>query len=114
MAIKFDRWRPSKTTTRQEKALLKRCVRVKKLFRFLREHRDALFADAFQKELEEMYRRSGAGKSPVPPALMAMATLVAVLDTSVCEETCTTCAGHLRSRISRRPSARWPPEVLLV
>jgi hypothetical protein len=75
MAIKFERWRPSKTITRQEKALVKRCVRVKKLFRFLREHRDALLDDAFQQELEEMYRRSGAGKSFVPPALMAMATL---------------------------------------
>jgi hypothetical protein len=76
MAIKFERWRPSKTITRQEKALLKRCVRVKKLFRFLRECRDALFDDAFQQQLEEMYRRSGAGKPPVPPALMAMASLL--------------------------------------
>lgn len=76
MAIKFERWRPSKTITRQDKALLKRCVRVKKLFRFLREHRAELFDEAFQQELEEMYRRSGAGKPPVPPALMAMATLL--------------------------------------
>jgi hypothetical protein len=76
MAIKFERWRPSKTITRQEKILLKRCVRVKKLFRFLREHRDELFDDAFQQELEQMYRRSGAGKPAVPPALMAMATLL--------------------------------------
>jgi len=76
MAIQFERWRPSKTITRQEKALLKRCTRVKKLFRFLREHRDELFDEAFQQVLEEMYRRSGAGKPPVPPALMAMATLL--------------------------------------
>lgn len=76
MAIKFERWRPSTTITRQEKALLKRCVRVKKLFRFVREHRDELFDEALQQELEQMYRRSGAGKPAVPPALMAMATLL--------------------------------------
>jgi len=67
MAIKFDRWRPSKTTTRQEKALLKRCVRVKKLFRFLREHRDALFADAFQKELEEITAAVAQASRPCRP-----------------------------------------------
>jgi len=76
MASKFERWKPATTTTRQEKALLKRCVRVKKLFRFLREHRHELFDDSFQAELEQMYRSSGAGKPPVPPALMAMATLL--------------------------------------
>jgi hypothetical protein len=76
MGIQFERWRPLKTITRQEKALLKRCTRVRKLFQFLREHRDELFDEAFQQELEEMYRRSGAGKAPVPPALMAMATLL--------------------------------------
>jgi hypothetical protein len=74
MVMKFERWRPSKTITRQEKALLKRCVRVKKLFRFLREQRHELFDDAFQEELESMYR--GAGKPPVPPALMAMVVLL--------------------------------------
>ena len=76
MAIQFERWQPSKTITRQEKALLKRCTRVKKLFRFLREHRDELFDEAFQQALEEMYRPSGAGKPAVPPALMATATLL--------------------------------------
>ena len=69
MAIKFERWRPPKTITRQEKALLKRCARVEKLFRLAREHRDELFDEAFQQELEQMYRRSGAGKPAVPPAL---------------------------------------------
>jgi hypothetical protein len=35
-----------------------------------------LFDDSFQVELESMYRDSGAGKPPVPPALMAMAVLL--------------------------------------
>ncbi len=43
-------------------------------FALLRVHRRQLFDDAFQDELATMYRDKG--KSPVPPALMAMATLV--------------------------------------
>jgi hypothetical protein len=35
-----------------------------------------VFDESFQEELEGMYRDTGAGKAPVPPALMAMATLV--------------------------------------
>lgn len=55
---------------------MKRLDRVRKLLGFLRVHRRQLFDDAFQDELATMYRDTGAGKSPVPPALMAMATLV--------------------------------------
>jgi hypothetical protein len=56
--------------------LLKRLATKRKLFGFLRRHRDALFDDAFQAELEAMYRDTGAGKDPVPPALFAMAVLL--------------------------------------
>jgi len=70
------RWTPSTTHTRQEQFLLKRLTRTRKLFGFLREHRGELFDETFQAELESMYRRSGAGKAPVPPALLAMATLL--------------------------------------
>ena len=55
---------------------MKRLVRTRKLFAFLREHRGELFDDAFQSELESMYRTTGAGRPPVPPALFAMATLL--------------------------------------
>jgi len=65
---------------------MKRLDRVRKLLGFLRVHRRRLFDDAFQDELATMYRDTGAGKSPVPPALMAMATLVqAYLDVSDAE-----------------------------
>jgi hypothetical protein len=74
MAI--ERWTPSRTTTRQEKALLARMTRHRKLFAFLREHRHTLFDDAFLDELADMYRQSGAGKDPVCPGLMAMAMLL--------------------------------------
>jgi len=70
------RWQPRLECTRQELFLLKRLTRVRKLFGFLRQHRHELFDDAFQAELEAMYRSSGAGKQPVAPALMAMAVLL--------------------------------------
>jgi hypothetical protein len=74
MAI--ERWNPGEDLTRQEQMLLKRLDRVRKLLGFLRLHRRELFDEPFQVELEGMYRDSGAGKAAVPPALMAMATLV--------------------------------------
>lgn len=76
----IDRWNPSSTYSRQEQFLMKRLSRTRKLLGFLREHRRELFDDAFQAELESMYRESGAGKPPVAPALMAMATLMQAYD----------------------------------
>lgn len=72
----IDRWQPCEELSRQEQALMKRLDRVRKLLGFLRIERHRLFNDAFQDELASMYRDTGAGKLPVPPALMAMATLV--------------------------------------
>jgi hypothetical protein len=72
----MKRWEPSVTYTRQETFLMKRLVRTRKLLGFLREQRRALFDDSFQSELEAMYRDTGAGKTPVPPALMAMGLLL--------------------------------------
>jgi hypothetical protein len=74
MAMK--RWRPRLDITRQEEALLRRVRKGRKLFAFLREYRHELFDDTFQAELEAMYRDSGAGKDPIPPALLAMATVL--------------------------------------
>jgi Transposase DDE domain/Transposase domain (DUF772) len=72
----MKRWNPSDTLSRKEEFLMKRLRRTRKLFAFLRLHRRELFDDAFQDELEAMYRRTGAGNEPVPPALMCMATLL--------------------------------------
>lgn len=44
--------------------------------RFLREHRHEIFTEDFQAELEGMYRDTGAGKTPTPPALMCMVVLL--------------------------------------
>jgi len=72
------RWTPATKVTKKEEFLLKRLKRTKKLFGFLHEVRRELFNDEFQAELETMYRETGAGKDPVPPALMAMAVLLQV------------------------------------
>lgn len=74
--MNFPKWTPSTAFSKQEQALMRRLGRTRKLFAFLREHRREIFDDAFQTELESMYRTTGAGKMAVSPALMAMATLL--------------------------------------
>jgi len=72
----LERWRPRTRYTKQEQVLRHRLTRTGKLFGFLRDYRHELFNDEFQAELESMYRDSGAGRVPVPPALLAMAVLL--------------------------------------
>lgn len=74
--MEFKRWHPSTTYSKREERLMQRLTRNRKLFRFLRAHRHELFDDAFQAELESMYRGTGAGKPPTPPALLAMVVLL--------------------------------------
>lgn len=74
--VTIPRWTPPAEITLQEEVLLARLIRVRKLFSFLRLHRSDLFDDAFQDELIGMYRTSGAGKKPVAPALLAMASIL--------------------------------------
>lgn len=72
----FTRWNPRVAQSPLEKILLRRLTRTGKLFSFLRLHRHEIFDAGFQAELESMYRDTGAGKLPVPPAIMAMAILL--------------------------------------
>ncbi len=72
----IPRWTPPQAVTRQEQFILKRLTRNGKLFAFLRLHRHEIFDDDFQSELESMYRGTGAGKHPKPPALLAMVLLL--------------------------------------
>src|SRR6266568_1347293 len=74
--VAMERWRPSRTFTKQEQFILKRLEKKRKLFGFLRKHRHEIFDDEFQAELESMYRDTGAGSEPVPPAQLAMALLL--------------------------------------
>jgi hypothetical protein len=74
MAI--ERWNPRADYTRQENVLLVRLRKTRKLFAFLRDHRCEIFDEAFQTELMEMYRDTGAGKDPISPSLLAMGTIL--------------------------------------
>ena len=62
--------------SKKEQFIIKRLKRTRKLFAFLRLRRHELFDDKFQQELEGMYRDTGAGDDPLPPALLCMALLL--------------------------------------
>ena len=72
----MERWSPPVGLSPQEKVLMKRLTRVRALFGFLREHRHELFDEGFQEQLEAMYRATGAGDEPNPPAQLCMAMLL--------------------------------------
>jgi hypothetical protein len=72
----LPRWNPPVTLSPREVRVRKRVGQKRKLFGFLCDHRHELFDEEFQDQLEQMYRDTGAGKDPVPPALLAMALLL--------------------------------------
>jgi hypothetical protein len=69
-------WSPPQDLSPAEEKIAARTAKKKKLFVFLRAIGTELFARAFQEELAERSRHTGAGKPPLPPALLAMATLL--------------------------------------
>jgi Transposase domain (DUF772) len=68
-----------------------KAVRRAKLFVFLRLHRHELFDEQFQAELGRAYADSPKGQPPVPPAQLALATIlqayIGVSDDEVIEAT---------------------------
>jgi hypothetical protein len=68
-------WRPPVVPTPAESAVIQRIKRAK-LFVFLREHRHEIFDELFQEELGAVYRDSRLGYPPVPPAKLALATIL--------------------------------------
>jgi Transposase DDE domain/Transposase domain (DUF772) len=68
-------WQPSVEPTPPEAAVMRRVKRAK-LFVFLREHRHEIFEEGFQEELGAIYRDSRLGQPPVPPARLALATIL--------------------------------------
>lgn len=72
----MKRWKPSIELTKKEQFIIKRLKRTRKLFAFLRLQRHELFDENFQAELEGMYRGTGAGDEPVPPAQLCMALVL--------------------------------------
>jgi Transposase DDE domain/Transposase domain (DUF772) len=72
----MERWKPPVELSKKEQLIMKRLGRVRALFGFLREKRHVIFDDAFQDQLEEMYRQTGAGDEPHAPALLCMVVLL--------------------------------------
>ena len=68
-------WRPPIKPSPAEQTII-RLVRRAKLFVFLRQHRHELFDEAFQAELAAAWKESPKGQPPVPPALLALATIL--------------------------------------
>src|SRR5829696_8532433 len=68
-------WHPPIEPTPEEQPVLERIKRAK-LFVFLRNHRHEIFTEEFQEELGTIYRESALGRPPVPPAQLALATIL--------------------------------------
>jgi lambda repressor-like predicted transcriptional regulator len=68
-------WRPPAEPSPVEQAVIK-AVRRARLFVFLRLHRHELFDEDFQAELAQAYVDSPKGQPPVPPARLALATIL--------------------------------------
>lgn len=68
-------WQPPIVPSAAEAAIMKR-IRRAKLFVFLREQRHELFSETLQAELATLYQDSALGHPPVPPAQLALATLL--------------------------------------
>lgn len=63
----------------RESKIAKRLQRVGRFYVFLREIRHELLDEEFEKELEAAYKRA-RGTEPLPPALLAMVTLLQAYD----------------------------------
>jgi hypothetical protein len=76
---------------------MKRIKRAK-LFVFLRQHRHTLFDGAFQEQLATIYKDAPQGQPPIPPAQVALATILqaytGLSDDEVIEATLETGAGN--------------------
>jgi Transposase DDE domain/Transposase domain (DUF772) len=68
-------WQPPAEPSPAEQAVIT-AVRRARLFVFLRLHRHELFDEPFQAELAETYVDSPKGQPPVPPAQLALATIL--------------------------------------
>src|SRR5436309_11646139 len=68
-------WQPAQALTPTEQTVMRR-IRRAKLFVFLRQQRHAIFNRAFQEELATLYADQPKGHPPVPPALLALVTIL--------------------------------------
>ena len=68
-------WHPPVEPSSLERTIIS-CIKRAKLFVFLRHHRQEVFDDAIQEELATLYAPSLRGQPPIPPAQLALATIV--------------------------------------
>src|SRR5215468_5779371 len=68
-------WQPPVDLSPAEQTIIKRIKRAK-LFVFLRQHRHTLFDAAFQDELATISTAAPQAQPPLPPAQLALATMV--------------------------------------
>src|SRR5713226_2703862 len=68
-------WHPPIALNRKEQLVVSK-VRRAKLFVFLRRIRHELFDDAFQEELAAIFEDRPKGQPPIPPAKLALATIL--------------------------------------
>jgi hypothetical protein len=82
-------WHPPIELSDSEALIIKRIKRAK-LFTFLRLNRSSIFNDEFQDELATIFKDSSVGNCPVPPAQLALATILqaymGISDDEVIEE----------------------------
>jgi hypothetical protein len=80
-------WWPTVELSKSGQRLYARTIKRRKFYCFLVDIRRELFDESFQTELLDMYRQTGAGLPPKPPALMAMATLLQLYTKASDQET---------------------------
>ena len=68
-------WQPPIELSALEQSIVKRIKRAK-LFTFLRQYRHQIFNEEFQEELSKLYADSDIGHPPVPPAQLALTTIL--------------------------------------
>ena len=74
------RWSVEPRLSEAEEAICERCKRNGRLYAFLRRHRHELFDEAFEAELTSLYTDSPKGHPPLPPAMLAMVTVLQAAD----------------------------------
>ena len=74
------RWNVEEKLSSEEEAICARCKRNGRLYPFLRRHRHELFDEEFQAALTAMYSDSPKGQPPLPPAMLAMVTVLQAAD----------------------------------
>lgn len=89
---------PSKLTPAQDK-MLSRASKKRPFFKLLLESAPELFEESFQDELMAMYRDTGAGKPPHPPAQMLMLLFLQKFEGVADHEAINSSADDLRWRL---------------